>query len=841
MMIEKFKESLSTYGSLISELRKNEQKLDDILMYTDFIDNRFNLPIILLKDCSVMLMFEISGVDYEQLSEEDRNSLSENVKLSFLQLESGFTLSNYLDRDINKLFPLEKGIDVPPVIDYVQNKKQEFWDNISSKSYINRIFCSLRFGNSGKREPHLKGLFFERQLFNFSKKEIEESVEKLFHGYMTVKSSFKKFGFSILEKDEVFSLLYKMINFSEPPTYRSDMKLNIQLAQSGYTFEGDLFNKEGEMFGKIVSIKYLPEESFPIYYERLYNLNIRFVIKQSFKVVNFSKMERAVKSNQNIARSLSSIDKSSEHYVGEVDEFLNEIKINREKPVKWNLSILLLADDINYLNEKVYETKSLLKEIGSTGMNEKFNLKNAFFGMLPGHELLNGRFSTILTGNAGDLFSAYLLYRGDRNPVDYFRDRTSGIFSFTPFTSRENAWHMAITGPTGGGKSFMVNKVLLSSLVKDPRIYVIDLSGSFSEFFDFLSEELPNDTSVLKVSKNEVNFSFNPFLISDPEKEITEQQMKFCEGLLKIMIGSNLINEGNRIILTDTLRQFFLQYRSILRNLRGKNATPPLDLLIPVLEQNSSVREIPDALRYWKEGRRGKMFNSGKDTVLSAKYVYFDIRDMEGSGEEMSAIIYTIFNKIYSDISNPNFETNPKILIMDEAHRYLKQNEFSFWIDLLIRTGRHYKLLVGIVTQSINDLISEEEWSEGIVNNLKQAIFFSGQKNVERSFEKLQMNENLIDLYNGMSDSNREFLYWSAKGIRRVLTPLTDPYTYWLATTNPDERILRKKVKESLFPGDTRKTIEALVRETACCEDSVEARVSVINDYLSSEDKKNVH
>ena len=108
-MIEKFKESLSTYSSLISELRKNEQKLDDILMYTDFIDNRFDLPIILLKDCSVMLMFEISGVDYEQLSADDRASLSESVKLSFLQLDRGFTLSNYLDRDVNKLFSLEKG------------------------------------------------------------------------------------------------------------------------------------------------------------------------------------------------------------------------------------------------------------------------------------------------------------------------------------------------------------------------------------------------------------------------------------------------------------------------------------------------------------------------------------------------------------------------------------------------------------------------------------------------------------------------------------------------------------------------------------------------------------
>lgn len=834
MIYKRLKDKLGTYESLFSEFRKGEQKLDDILLYVDFIKNRYNLPAILLKDGSYLLLFEISGIDYEQLSRAERSSLSESVKLAFLQLDEGFTVTNYIDRDINLLFSLENGINAPDVIKYVQSRKQEFWDKISSRSFSSRIFCSIRYRNHQKREVPLKGLFFEKQLFDFSKREIDEGIEKLFHGYLTVKSAFKKFGFFPLDCNETFSILYKMINFSDPPSYRSDLSLNAQLSQSAYTFEDDIFMTGDGMYGKIISIKYLPEESFPLYFERLYDLKINFIIKQSFRIINFSKMEKSIKVNQNIARSLSSIDKSSEHYVGEVDEFLSEVKIKREKPVRWNLSIMLLSRDIDLLNEKVYEVISLLKEIGSSGMTERFNLKNALFGLLPGHERINGRSSTILTGNAGDLFSAYLLYRGDRDPVDYFTDRTSGVFSYTPFTSRENAWHMAITGPTGGGKSFMVNKILLSSLVKNPRIYVIDLSGSFSEFFDFLSDELPEETSVLRLTKEEVNFSFNPFLISDPNCEIPEQQMKFCEGLLKIMIGSNLINEGNRIILTDTLKQFFLQYRSILRNLRGRIPSPPLDILIPILEQNSSQKEIPDALRYWREGRRGLMFNSGEDNFRSAKYVYFDIRDMEGSEEEMAAIIYTIFNKIYSDISNPEFESNPKILIMDEAHRYLKQREFSFWIDLLIRTGRHFKLLVGIVTQSINDLITEEEWSTGIITNLKQAIFFSGQKNVEDSFSKLQMNSNHLDLYNGMSDLKREFLYWSSKGIRRVLTPLTDPYTYWLATTDPDERIIRKQVKNECFARDTKRTIEACVTETLNCEDSVSARVSKMKEFLKN-------
>ncbi len=833
-MFRRIGESLKTYSGIARESKRSEQKLDDILPYIGFIDNRYDIPIILLKDGTVVTLFEISGIDYEQLSQEEKNSLSEVVKVAFLQLEEGFSLTNYFDRDKIDLFPLERSGDSPEIIKYIQGKKEDYWKRLASGCYNGRIYCSLAYnGARGKKIP-LSSMFFERQLFSFSEKEIDQKVDLLYQGLLSVKSAFKKFGFFMLNKNESFAALYKMINFSPVPGFRDSIDLNSQLAHNSLIFEDDMFRSGNGSFCRIISVKYLPEHSFPLYFERLYELKTRFIIKQSFRVVGFSKIEKNIKSNQNIARSVATVDKSSEHYVNEVDDFLSDVKIHRENLIRWNLSILIIEESEESLNEKSAELITILKEIGSFGMAERFNLKYSYFSMLPGNDRLNARTSLIMSGNAADFFSAYLLFRGDRKPVDYFRDRNSGIFSYDPFTGRENAWHMAITGPTGGGKSFMVNKILLSGLAKNPRIYVIDLSGSFSEFFDFLKEEMPEETSILKVSGEEINFSFNPFLIDDLNKDVTDKKIKFCEGLLKIMIGKNLINEGNRIVLTDTLKQFFLQFRSILRNMSDRVSPPPLDILIPILEQKSDSKAIPDALRYWQEGRRGAMFNSGKDTVMQAKYIYFDIRDMEGSEEEMEAIVYTIFNKIYNDIGQDENAGSYKILIMDEAHRYLKNSEFSFWIDLLIRTGRHFKLLVGIVTQSINDLICDDAWSTGVINNLKQAFFFSGQKNIENSFAKLQMNESVVELYNSMRDSEREFLYWSSKGIRRVLSPKTDPYTYWLATTHPDERILRKKVKEELCGGDTKKTIEVCVTETLDCTDTTE-RVEKLNSLLSGD------
>ncbi len=808
--MKQIKNSMRTYTSVLKDLKAREQKLDDILLYVDFIENKYDLPVILMKDGGVMLMFEISGIDHEKLSMEEREVCSNLLSTGFTQLEEGYVISNFLNRDIKNCHPLKKNSNAPEVIKFLQSRKQKFWDVISAESYSNSIFGSIRYWNPGKKEIPWTGLINEKKLHRFSRKELDECIEKLNQGLVSARSVFSRFGFYIPDKKDTFGILYRMVNFEDPPEYREDLSLNVQLAHTGYEFGKDFMKSSNGYYSQVISVKYPPKYSHSIYLERLFDLNIKFVIRQSFRILDFGKTEKRLNANQNIARSLSSVDKKSENYVSEVDDFMKDVKVNGELPVKWSLSMILFSKDEEYLKEKVSEAVTIFREIGTTALVEQFNLPSALFGSLPGMEKMNARYSTILTRNAGDLFSVHLLFRGDPDPSDYFIDRAKGIFSYTPFTKREDASHMVITGPTGGGKSFLVNKILLSGMAVDPRIYVIDLSRSFMEMFEFLKEESVEDTSIMTVSKDKINFYFNPFYISDLTKPVPEHQMKFCEGLLRIMIGPNLINEGNRVVITDALTQFFFQYRSILKSMRGKMVVPPLDILIPILEQKTKNRDIPNALRYWQAGQRGQLFNSGQDTVRSSKYVYFDIQDLETSPEEISAIIYSIFNKIFTDISRQEILDVPKFLFLDEAHRYLKNKEFSFWIDLLIRMGRHYNLLVGIITQSINDLITEEDWSTGILNNIKQGFFFSGQRDISDSFSKLQMNKSHIDLYRNMKTSDREFLYWSSKGIRRVLRPLTDPYTYWIATTDPGERKLRKHVKENFCGGDTGKTIEKL-------------------------------
>ena len=57
------------FRDLARDMNRFEQKLENALLYVDFLQHE--LPIILLKDGSVMILFHLAGLDYEGLSEDE--------------------------------------------------------------------------------------------------------------------------------------------------------------------------------------------------------------------------------------------------------------------------------------------------------------------------------------------------------------------------------------------------------------------------------------------------------------------------------------------------------------------------------------------------------------------------------------------------------------------------------------------------------------------------------------------------------------------------------------------------------------------------------------------------
>ena len=815
------------YSDIYRNITRVEQKLDNILLYVDFLPGG-SLPVVLLKDGSLLTLFALDGLDYEGLSVEQRENYSYYIRSAMEQLPdegAGFMLSNLLIRDTPAPVPLISNPDAPPLIQFVQGKKQVFWNDLISRSFANRILCALRYFPVRRKEPGWSTLVSEKKVHRFFRDRLAASAEALEQGFINLSRGFARFGFRRLSREESFTALYRLINFSEPAMYRPDLSLNAQLAHSRIRFYGEYLVVNDVEYLSLIGVKYPPQSSVAIYLRRFYELGFPLILRQSLGFANKDKFFKELDFNLPIAQALSKIDPKNLIYAEEVRDFRDRIESNKELPLWWHFSILVRAGDKETLRVRRAEVIGVLKEIGSFGVAERRNLKAGYFSMFPGHDRFYARRAPLLSANAGDLLSAFILYPGDSEPSDYLQDRLQGVFSYTPFTRREKAHHRAVCGPTAGGKSFFVIKDLISHLIVNPMIWVVDLSASYLDLFELLQEEMPTETAIMRVSRNDSNFAFNPFLLKNPQQsKIPDEQFDFCLGFLKLMAGRELATPANEMALRKGLQEFFANYRALLKNQTEPELIPPLGMLADILQMETRSPGLAAAFELWTTGRRGKLFNSGRDTLSSARYCYFDLRDLEGEPELTTAIVYVIFSKVYRDIADESLRSVQKRFVLDEAHRYIADPAFSFWVELIARTGRHWNIMLDLITQSINDL-----QSNAILTNLKQAFFFPGMKNIETSFDTLQLTEYHLEQYKKLDPAKYEVLYWSDGGLRRILRSVADPYTYWLATTDAGEREMKRRMKERF--GNVRAAIEELVRITADCR-NIKERISTLQNYF---------
>jgi hypothetical protein len=122
--------------------------------------------------------------------------------------------------------------------------------------------------------------------------------------------------------------------------------------------------------------------------------------------------------------------------------------------------------------------------------------------------------------------------------------------------------------------------------------------------------------------------------------------------------------------------------------------------------------------------------------------------------------------------------------------------------------------------QSINDalLLDKEgnliEWSKGLFENTQKFILFGRQLKIEHALKALRLSETQRELYETIDTVKREFLLVSRGGVARVLTPVTGPWTNVIATSNPQEREYRERLREE-NKGNYIETIKSFVKITA--------------------------
>jgi type IV secretory pathway VirB4 component len=786
---------------------KFRQYLGDVLLFYDFFQapgqdgDGLSLPVVVLKDGTVLSICKLRGLDYENSGRGRIEAAAANMKSLFEQLGPGITMQTYLVRRQAHPDSLEPAVPgrTSPLLDYLKAHRQRFYRELAEQTYENEIYLCLKVEEGPVVSTRFRHLVDHRARFHLVGSALEASIQKLEEAAMLLKVSTKELGLRFLSEEEVFRFLYFLVNFREPAgRLRPDLTLHAQLLRSELTFRRGLLCVNDRTFVSAIPLVDLPSHSYPLLLEGFLRLPGRLILHQFFSPFDFNRYKNRFTSDRKYAESTALKFRESkkwlDHYNGYVDRLHDG-----SRPLFYSFVLLNIADSPEALKQVESEAMNLLKGINGYGVPETYYLRNTYFSYLPGHQVFNQRRFMILSDNAAHLVNVFALDRGDSRATELFLDRHQGVYRFNLLKPGQPN-HTALTGPTGSGKTFLTIQFLLSALLHRPYIFVIDPKRSYYSLFEILKEAFPHETAVFQYGDEAVDFRFNPFWLPDPDK-VEEGQVKYTENLLSLMIGKDLINGVGRSLIRQALDTFYFEYASLIKN--GHADDPPLSLLYSIFNQKRNCRDIALALKNWTTGERGQILNSGHDRLRFSRFCYFDLRDLEGRGDVLKVIAYLLFHKVKQVIEDDRLLAVSKLLVLEEAAVYLKLEEFRDITGYFIRTGRTNNLILMAVCQSINDLLEFDKqgnilpWSSGILTNLMNIILFGGQKNVDRAFRALDIDEEFSRKYQALNTVNREFLLWQFSGLRRRFRCATDPARYWVATTNPEERQRRSRALEA--------------------------------------------
>jgi hypothetical protein len=802
-------------------------------------------PLVLCRDGGLMALYKMDGLDPETMAEDGLEGASTAIRRAIDVLnplnQDGewrngvWEVQNIWTRCLGSAPVLAQPTRDSAALRYLVDASNSYWQGrvvfddsiLWAFKYLPRFrerncltwkVWKLR-DTSEEAVFKLKLLRDQARMFRRTMRVVEENLVAF-----SVRRPKMGFGFRALSEAETYRALWQAVNrrWGEPMPYRAELPLVAQVALSSRDDSGENYTINGRVT-KVLTWKTPPATSIAYVLARLQN-QVRFplTVTQTFRTVDFALLGGRVARLGNFAAALAKRHRESAAYSAEAQDFLGSVRAEGACPCNWYFSVLVQGETAAEAEDRAMKVATQLKMLdGAEVLEERESRVLGELASLPGNGQFGLRPNVITSKNVGDLAMVYRLSPGDKTPFLLFGDRKGGVFGYSLFTRREPSWNKAVLGLPGSGKSMLMNAFLLGNANFDSQGYVLDKGNSFGPVFELLQAEMPEDVAVMRLRGGD--FRFNPFplvwALDERERQKSagtyrmvleggdqlscpvEDARTFFESWLDALVGQgNVIAPSEKNRLDRALKGatgdggFFRDYENQCRAYlqgKGRGLAPPrpLSALLPHL-RNEAPEFVP-AVELWTRAPRDRFFDSGMDSVASAKYVYFELSGLEDDPLLAVPFVSALMGSVWKRIQNPRTIREKKCVIVDEAWSFLAHPAFFKVVEDMFRTVRKFNGFIVLSTQTPKDL--KDGQARKLLQSMAEVFLYRGfseptfmEQDLRLTPDHLRLHENLQE-----DDKRREVYYVSGSGLNRVLSVEIPPALYWFATTDGDDKYWR--------------------------------------------------
>lgn len=275
-----------------------------------------------------------------------------------------------------------------------------------------------------------------------------------------------------------------------------------------------------------------------------------------------------------------------------------------------------------------------------------------------------------------------------------------------------------VVGQIGSGKSFFTKLEILRWYLNDPRIkiFLVDPLSGFADLADVLGAQR---VMVGKVTMNPLDvFVKEGTSTSEAIREKLMSLMEFFSTFFEEEVGSPLDKTESGVLRKAILKAY-------AEKGTGRDG-PTIDDVISAIdrvvgsdeERTAAARMKPSLEAFSKESEMG-IFNGKTEVDIYGRVVYFDFSAVEGVIRS-PLLLHAVLTWIASRVKG---EEGRKIVVIDEAHYFMKYRQIRSFLEREVRHSRHYMVGYTMISQGFEEFIAHDEGGV-ILSNASVVVIF---------------------------------------------------------------------------------------------------------------------
>jgi len=632
-----------------------------------------------------------------------------------------------------------------------------------------------------------------------------------------------------MDEQELFVEAKRALNPLEP-----DLRLHLpgeeyfqyrsareQIADVSILNETETHINIGGLLHSVVTLKDLPDTTFPGILRELSALDFPLVVNAQLVIPDQAKMLKGFKSRfkkmqaaQRDTHGGFRVNVEAQVAERQLFQMQEEIISSSLKTAKLSLTIVTRTSTQATTRSEYEEAERLItnrrqqivyamaRMNGAKAVAETMAKRRLYISSLPGMAGQDRREHDMLTPNAADLLPVEMPWEGTpRSPLLLLETPYRQLIPFSPFDPSLSDGNILAMATIGGGKTMMVQMLLSMAARANPIVSIIERGDSYQPLVELMGGQMV----AMSLDSDQ---TINAWDLPKGEREPGKDQIAFLRNLARHMMGEGGAEDTDLLdnLLTDAIQR---TYRRAA--IRQSSPIPTFgdlrDELAAWRDEDKNPRVMDEAhlaaikLRSWtgEKGPYAKLFDRLTTISLSNSWLYFNIEKLDDDARLKGAMSLVIARAM--SLRSSGVASRPAIVIMDEFSFILDSPVLAPEAVQLFRTARKRGVIVCGISQTVEDYVGTKDkprvHGPGIVKNSSIKIIGRQPGDTTPLIDHMHLSGTSVHAIKQFSGP-RKGRYADAliaigekaettHAIRMAPTPLE----YWIMTTYPRERLYR--------------------------------------------------